>query len=334
MPGAGLIGLHYWNIHDQVSHFTTSVLYDRAGTGWSDYVDLPRSAAEVTDELRSLLHVALVPAPYLLVGHSLGGFYVRRYAQRFPDEVAGLLFLDPAHEDYPAHAPTQTRLGTLQTAVSLVRVLVQFKRFCRRRFEGCSLSGRTRSTRTVQTPWCKRSGTYSSRARTGRSNCGLDGWIGSTSVESVPDASRNEPIRLNRLRVKCPKTAEPSSVPSSGRHASAQVGHSPQAQALGDFSKALPAGREEIAIIRPNWCEVRNSPPRREDRQEIRRSRSSIINHAIDAVYSLRLPFPSRSWRVRATETGTHRVSGQGNRDPDGFRFSFVWHCHSRLDGS
>jgi pimeloyl-ACP methyl ester carboxylesterase len=134
-PGAGLIGLDYLNIHDQVSQFTTSVLYDRAGTGWSDQVELPRSTTEVTDELRSLLRAAGVPAPYLLVGHSLGGFYVRRYAQRFPDEVAGLLFLDPAHEDYPAHTPKQTLLGTLQLAFSLVRVFVQFKQFYRGQFE-------------------------------------------------------------------------------------------------------------------------------------------------------------------------------------------------------
>jgi pimeloyl-ACP methyl ester carboxylesterase len=135
VPGAGMIGLDYLNIHDQVSQFTTSVLYDRAGTGWSDDVELPRTGIEVTDELRSLLQASEVPAPYLLVGHSLGGFYVRRYAQQFPDEVAGLLLLDPFHEDYPAHTPKQTRLGTLQAAFSLVRVLVQFKRFYRGQFE-------------------------------------------------------------------------------------------------------------------------------------------------------------------------------------------------------
>lgn len=106
-PGAGAIGLDYLNIHDQASKFTTSVLYDRAGTGWSNDVDLPRTAAEVTDELRDLLHTVGLPAPYLLVGHSLGGLYVRHYAQRFPDEVAGLLLLDPAHEDYTAYMPQQ-----------------------------------------------------------------------------------------------------------------------------------------------------------------------------------------------------------------------------------
>jgi pimeloyl-ACP methyl ester carboxylesterase len=134
-PGAGLVGADYWNIHDQVSQFTTSVLYDRAGTGWSDQVELPRTAAAVADELRHLLRAAGVPAPYLLVGHSLGGFYVRRYAQRFPGDVAGLLFLDPAHEDYHAHTPKQTLLGTLQAAFSLIRVIVRFKQFYRGQFE-------------------------------------------------------------------------------------------------------------------------------------------------------------------------------------------------------
>ena len=88
------------------------MLYDRAGTGWSDRVELPRSSAEVTDELRNLLRAAGVPAPYLLVGHSLGGLYARHYAQRFPGEVAGLLLLDPAHEDYNAYMPQ----GTGQTS--------------------------------------------------------------------------------------------------------------------------------------------------------------------------------------------------------------------------
>ena len=135
VPGAGLIGLDYLNIHDRVTQFTTSVLYDRAGTGWSDPIKLPRSATAVADELRRLLRAANVPAPYLLVGHSLGGAYIRRYAQRFPNEVAALLFLDPAHEDYPAHMPKQTLFAMLRQVYASVRVLLHFKRFYRRIFE-------------------------------------------------------------------------------------------------------------------------------------------------------------------------------------------------------
>jgi pimeloyl-ACP methyl ester carboxylesterase len=57
----------------------------------------------VVQELRALLRVAGLSGPYLLVGHSLGGLYARRFAQLAPADVAALLLLDPAHEDYPAN---------------------------------------------------------------------------------------------------------------------------------------------------------------------------------------------------------------------------------------
>ncbi len=107
LPGAGLVGLDYLELHERAAELTTSVLYDRAGTGWSDPVDLPRTPTAVADELRDLLRAAGVPAPYLLVGHSLGAFYARRYAQRFPGEVAGLLLLDPGHEDIFSYLPEE-----------------------------------------------------------------------------------------------------------------------------------------------------------------------------------------------------------------------------------
>jgi pimeloyl-ACP methyl ester carboxylesterase len=108
LPGGGAVGLDYLNVQQRAAAFATSVLYDRAGTGWSDRVELPRRSAEVTDELRDLLRAADVAAPpYLLVGHSLGGLYARHYALRFPNEVAALLLLDPAHEDYNTYMPEQ-----------------------------------------------------------------------------------------------------------------------------------------------------------------------------------------------------------------------------------
>jgi pimeloyl-ACP methyl ester carboxylesterase len=107
LPGAGLVGLDFLNIRDRAAQLTTSVLYDRGGTGWSDDVALPRSAEAVARELRDVLSAAEAPAPYLLVGHSLGAFYARRYAQLFPAEVAGLLLLDPGHEDIFAFLPPE-----------------------------------------------------------------------------------------------------------------------------------------------------------------------------------------------------------------------------------
>jgi len=105
LPGAGAMALDYWNLHGPTAALATSVLYDRGGTGWSDPVALPRTMAEVTDELRRILGVVGLDPPFVLVGHSLGGGYARHYAQRFPREVAGLLLLDPLHEDGNRHFP-------------------------------------------------------------------------------------------------------------------------------------------------------------------------------------------------------------------------------------
>jgi pimeloyl-ACP methyl ester carboxylesterase len=107
LPGGGTVGLDYLNVQRRAAELTTSVVYDRAGTGWSDPVGLPRTLAEVTGELRALLSAADVPPPYLLAGHSLGGFYARYYAARFPAEVRALLLMEPAHEDYNAYMPAE-----------------------------------------------------------------------------------------------------------------------------------------------------------------------------------------------------------------------------------
>ncbi len=134
LPGAGVTGLGYLNLHEQASRFTTSALYDRSGTGWSDHAELPRSATEVTEELRSLLRVAGVPGPYVLVGHSLGGIYGRRFAQRFPADVAGLVFLDPGQE-YTTRLPKPSLRERLRTSLALFHVVLRFKRLLRGYFE-------------------------------------------------------------------------------------------------------------------------------------------------------------------------------------------------------
>jgi pimeloyl-ACP methyl ester carboxylesterase len=105
------MGLDYLLAHDRIAEFTTSIIYDRAGTGWSEDAVLPRSLDEVTDELHALLRAVDVPPPYVLVGHSLGGAYTQRYTQRFPDEVAALLQLEPLHPDYDNYLPEHLKLA-------------------------------------------------------------------------------------------------------------------------------------------------------------------------------------------------------------------------------
>jgi len=61
LPGGGTVGLDYLNIQERAAQLTMSVVYDRAGTGWSDRVDLPRTSAAVTGELRELTDASHQP---------------------------------------------------------------------------------------------------------------------------------------------------------------------------------------------------------------------------------------------------------------------------------
>jgi pimeloyl-ACP methyl ester carboxylesterase len=100
--GAGAFGLDYLNMFEMCAERTTCVLYDRAGSGWSDPGPRSRSAREIVTDLHNALDKAFIEGLYLLVGHSLGGLLVRAFAQSFPDDVAGLVLIDPATESFPA----------------------------------------------------------------------------------------------------------------------------------------------------------------------------------------------------------------------------------------
>ncbi len=76
----------------EIARFTRVVSYDRAGLGWSE----PATAARSLDQLVWELHeLSANAAPFLLVGHSFGGLVARAYAAKHPEDVAGLVLLDP-----------------------------------------------------------------------------------------------------------------------------------------------------------------------------------------------------------------------------------------------
>jgi pimeloyl-ACP methyl ester carboxylesterase len=82
--------------------------YDRAGLGWSDAGPMPRTAGRVAGELRNLLESASIAPPFVLVGHSYGGFVMRIFTARYRKDVAGLILVDPAHpEDWVNPAPKE-----------------------------------------------------------------------------------------------------------------------------------------------------------------------------------------------------------------------------------
>lgn len=90
-------------VQPDAARFTQVCSYDREGLGRSvvDKGAEPETecADEQLEDLKNLLKAAHVEPPYILVGHSGGGPRVRRYTRKYPDEVAGLVFVDSAHEE-------------------------------------------------------------------------------------------------------------------------------------------------------------------------------------------------------------------------------------------
>jgi pimeloyl-ACP methyl ester carboxylesterase len=84
-------------VQPEVAKATRVCAYDRAGLGWSESGPGPRDAEQITSELHTLLENAGIESPYILVGHSVGGHHVRVYAERYPDEVAGMVLVDVTH---------------------------------------------------------------------------------------------------------------------------------------------------------------------------------------------------------------------------------------------
>ncbi len=90
-------GIGWEQVRQEVGRFARVVTYDRGGFGASERGPKPRTARQIAVELRTALGNAGLSPPYILVGHSLGGPYVRVFAATYPDEVAGLVLVDPLH---------------------------------------------------------------------------------------------------------------------------------------------------------------------------------------------------------------------------------------------
>jgi pimeloyl-ACP methyl ester carboxylesterase len=115
------------------------VSYDRAGLGWSDIGPMPRTANRIVDELHTLLQRAAIPPPYVLVGHSFGGLTMPLFAARFPDEVAGMVLVDPV---VPAewNPPSEHDLKMTRIGAKICRRAAILARFGLIRFVGFLLT--------------------------------------------------------------------------------------------------------------------------------------------------------------------------------------------------
>jgi pimeloyl-ACP methyl ester carboxylesterase len=92
-------------VQPEVAKVTRVCSYDRAGLGWSETSPYSRTSDVMVEELHTLLRNTGIEGPYILVGHSFGGIVMRRFVQQYPDEVAGMVLVDSAHEEQLARLP-------------------------------------------------------------------------------------------------------------------------------------------------------------------------------------------------------------------------------------
>ena len=132
--------LSWSEIQPEVARFTKVVSYDRAGFGWSDRGTKPRTLHHMTLELHELLSKADVDGPFVLVGHSYGGWMAQLLASRHPDLVAGLVLVDTPHprewvepdneqRARVARGARTARLAAFGARFGVMRILLQLARF-------------------------------------------------------------------------------------------------------------------------------------------------------------------------------------------------------------
>ena len=97
--GAGASSSNFAKVQGQIENFAHVCSYDRAGLGKSDKPTGQESEIGIVEDLHQLLLNAHEPGPYVLVGHSLGGVYVRAFQRRYPQLVEGVVLVDSSHEE-------------------------------------------------------------------------------------------------------------------------------------------------------------------------------------------------------------------------------------------
>ncbi len=115
------------SVFDSLSRHSSVFAYNRPGYGHSNLKNAPRDVTAVAIQLHENLQAVGRQPPYLLIGHSAGGLYVNMFARLYPEEVAGLVFLDASHPDQFEYFRKQQSL--------LYNILITSTRKGKRRYE-------------------------------------------------------------------------------------------------------------------------------------------------------------------------------------------------------
>ena len=130
--GLGVPAVGWDSAQAEIAKFARVCSYDRAGYGWSSAGPMPRTSSEIAKELHALLAASGEKGPYVLVAHSFGGFNVRVYTSKYPEDVAGLVFVDTSHEDQASRMPPTLQkmmkdaTAQLETQRKLARIMIFF----------------------------------------------------------------------------------------------------------------------------------------------------------------------------------------------------------------
>lgn len=109
LAGSGIASVYYSLVQNEASRTTRVCVYDRAGYAWSEDGRGDLSPRGQVEDLKALFSNADIQPPYILAGHSYGGYIARLYAQSYPEEVTGLVMIDSAHEDQWTNYPQAIR---------------------------------------------------------------------------------------------------------------------------------------------------------------------------------------------------------------------------------
>jgi pimeloyl-ACP methyl ester carboxylesterase len=111
----------------RVAKTTRTLTYERAGLGRSDPGAEPRTAEQIARELHALLAAESIAPPYVVVGHSAGGMYIRVFAHMYPNEIAGIVLVDPATEEFEERMLAEKSVDELQKMGASPGMLAQYR---------------------------------------------------------------------------------------------------------------------------------------------------------------------------------------------------------------